>query len=108
MASSDYFVSCSKLTPTVTTNSQGKPYETYETSTIYGYLGKRTEKEVKSGDKTTIETYFNFLSSDLTLKYNDRILYETKYYKVISEPVNTAHKNDHVKCKVKMITNVRQ
>lgn len=109
MASKDYFVSCTKYIGTNSTNASGKPYKTYNTTaSIYGYLGKRSEKEVRTGDKATIETFYNFLSSDFDLAYKDRILYEGKYYEVVSEPVNTAHRNDHVKCKLKMISNIRQ
>lgn len=109
MASKDYFVSCTKYVPTNATNTAGKPYKTYSTSsTIYGYLGKRSEKEVREGDKATIETFYNFLSSDFDLAYKDRILYEGKYYEVANDPIDTAHKGDHVKCKLKKISNIRQ
>lgn len=108
MAIENYYVSCSRLRPTETLNSRLVPVKTYASTTINGYLGSGNDVNITIADKDTIETRYKFYCDDFSIDTGDLINYESNTYEVISEPKNTAHRNNHIKVLVRKIDKIKQ
>ncbi len=107
MAIESYFVACVRRRPgTSTKNSKYESTVTYTSTNINGYLGSRSNQEQKYGEKYTLKTQFKFYCDDFALLYGDLIDYESKTYRVVSDPQNTVHANHHIKVFVERISNV--
>lgn len=107
MAIEDFYVSCTRKRPAGSTvNSKYEYQQSYADTTINGYLGSRSNSESVVAGKLTVTTEYKFYCDDFSMLYGDIVLYETNYYRVISVPQNTVHKNHHMKVIVEKIEGV--
>jgi hypothetical protein len=107
MAVDNFFVACVRRRPGASSkNSKYESIITYTSTNINGYVGSRSNQEQKYSEKYTLKTQFKFYCDDFQLAYGDLIDYESKTYRVVSEPQNTVHANNHIKAFVERISNV--
>lgn len=107
MAIEDFYVSC--VRKRASANVVNERYEnqiTYTDTLINGYIGQRSEIEIEIAGKKAVKSQFNFFTDDLAIEYNDYIVYKSKTYRVISQPMNPAHLNHHVEVIVELYGNV--
>ena len=103
-----YFVSCTRLRPTITLNDSLRSITSYVSTSIKGYIASGTNNEIKIAEKDTVETELRFYCNDFDILINDLVQYENKTYEVNSEPKNTAHKNSHIKVFLRKVDEVKQ
>jgi hypothetical protein len=87
-------------------NINGRNIITWNESGINGYIGSQNDKLSFVGGKWSTITQYKFYSDSFIIEFGDRILYESHYYEVVSDPKNTAHKNHHSKIKLQKIEEV--
>lgn len=102
-----YYIDCLKRRPTHTINNRGVDVVTYNDTSIMGYIGSNSDKEVVVADKRTIQTEYKFFSSHYDFIMGDRIIYENATYEVVGEAKNTAHRFDHCRVKIKRLEGVK-
>jgi len=103
------YITCDKFKFTgEAKNNKGIPIPTYTESEIKGYMGSGQNNIIRAAGKDTIETRWNFFTTDFTINLKDRINYQGETYEVIAQPRNTAFKNHHIKTEVRKIDNVKQ
>jgi len=108
MPMADYYIDCVRKRKTQTLNDNNRPISGYTSTDIKGYIGRQVDKQIVKADKFTIESQKKFFTSDWDLQFGDLIVYEGKTYEVVSDPKNTAHRDDHIKAMLKKIENVKQ
>jgi hypothetical protein len=79
--------------------------ETYTTTTINGYIGSRTDRQVFMAGKWTIQTQYKFYADQET-NHGDIIIFESKNYRVIGQAQNTVNKAHHYKTYVERLDNI--
>lgn len=107
MAIEDLYISCVRkraLTPTLNANYEAQT--TYSSTNINGYIGKRTETEIVIADQSTVKSKFKFFTDDLSIGYNDYVVYDSKTYRVISQPENPGNFNHHIEVSLELLDNV--
>lgn len=103
----DYYIACVRKRPGATSKNSKYEYQTtYTTTNINGYVGSRSSMEQIVGEKNTSKNQYKFYCDDFALAYGDLIVYNSKNYRVISDPQNTINANHHIKAIVEHIVNV--
>lgn len=110
MAISRFYIDCSKRVKTeVVDPNTLKLTVSYAITSIKGYLGSADKSVLMTiSGKETIVVIRKFFTSDFTINEFDYIVYDGKTYQVIEQPRNTAHRNHHMKCKVRQVENIKQ
>lgn len=108
MAIERFYISCSRLRPTTTLNAYNRPIKTYNETLINGYLGSSYEVVIKVAGKETSESRIKFYCDDFNLESTDLIKYEGNTYEIVGVPRNTVHRGNHVRAKVRIVSDVKQ
>jgi hypothetical protein len=110
MGISKYYINCIRQRITETRNSNLRVVETASNTKIKGYIASRvgTNNQRIIADKDTIETLYRFYCNDFNLMFGDLIIYNNKKYEVANDPQNTANKNHHIYCILKLIEYIKQ
>jgi len=104
----DFYIECTRKRPTNTLNENNRAIKSYVDTTINGYVGTRSIKNVLIAGQWTVKTQYKFYTSDWEIEFGDLIDYENLIYKVVSHPKNTAHKDNHMKVMLEEIDNIKQ
>lgn len=105
MGINSYYMPCIRRRYT-TTNENGRRLKTYESTSINGYLGSRSQNTFQIADQDTVITKFKFYCDDFDLAFDDIIVYEGVQYRVSSDPQNTVHRGHHIKTELVRIGGV--
>jgi len=103
-----FYKTCYRLRPSTSLTNTLRPYTTYDSTEIHGYLGSRSNNQINITDKDTIESRYNFYCDDFNILSTDLIKYDDKTYEIVSNPQNTANRNHHMKIIIRKVDNVKQ